>query len=62
MVGTVTNLEFLVFELKQHAAELSLPRSSARIFMSELIVGFGGWSERDRQPHAAQITGPSRQF
>lgn len=26
------------------------------------VLGFGGWSECDRQPHAAQITGPSRQF
>ncbi len=25
-------------------------------------LGFGGWSECDRQPHAAEITGPSRQF
>jgi hypothetical protein len=26
------------------------------------ILVFGGWSECDRQPHAAPITGPSRQF
>ncbi len=62
LVGVVRNLDFLVLELKKQATELNLPRSSARIFMCTLILVFGAWSECDRQPHAAEITGPSRQF
>ena len=60
-VAMVANRLFRVAESKMQLTELNLPRSSARIFITGVLV-FGGWSECDKQPHAATITGPSRQL
>ena len=58
---SVANRPLRVAESKIQPTELNLPRSSARIFITVVFV-FGGWSECDKQPHAATITGPSRQL